>query len=210
MISINQACSVNPKRNEFVLQDTQRIQHAQQLLPSTYSQSDIKSFEGDFKLASYIEMYITQENLNLDATKLTETLLKVSRQQGYDPVFLLAVIKTESQFNPNIVGSAGEIGLMQIKPSTAAWICHKKKIKWKGAEELKDPSYNVLIGAHYFHYLKKSLNSKSMRYINAYNMGINNLQRLPAAEQKKHPYYGRVISNYKTIYSELLKYRQTI
>ena len=210
LVSVNQACSVNPKKEDLVQQDMKRIQHARELLPKSYKKSDLKKFEGDFKLADYIEKYITKENSKLDAEELTETLLKVSREHGYDPVFLLAVIKTESKFDPNIIGSAGEIGLMQIKPDTAEWICKKKKIKWLGADKLKDPNYNVLVGAHYIEYLKKTLDSKSMRYINAYNMGINNLQRLPASVQKKHPYYGRVISNYLAIYSQLKKYRKII
>ena len=210
LVSINQACSINPKKQDLVQQDLQRIQHAHELLSKTYKKSDLQKFEGDFKLAVYIEKYIEKENSKLDARELTDTLLKVSREHGYDPVFLLAVIKTESKFNPNSIGLAGEIGLMQIKPDTAAWICKKKKVKWLGADKLKDPSYNVLVGAHYFEYLKKTLDSKSMRYINAYNMGINNLQRLPSSVQKKHPYYGIVISNYLAIYSQFKKYRKII
>jgi soluble lytic murein transglycosylase len=209
LVAVNQACQSNPK-HDAVIQDQKRIQHAQELLHNKYKKSPLKKFEGDFKLANYIERYIQQENPNLDAEELTETILKVSREKGYDPVFLLAVIKTESQFNPNTIGQAGEIGLMQIKPSTAEWICKKKNIKWRGSAMLKDPSYNVLVGAYYFHYLKKTLDSKSMRYINAYNMGINNLQRLPASAQSKHPYYGKIISNYLTIYSQLQKYREII
>ncbi len=218
LVSINQACSINPKnqihqnqsQQNQSQQDLKRIHHAHELLAKKYQKSDLVKFEGDFKLADYIRRYIGHENSKLDAEKLTEMLLKVSREQGYDPVFLLAVIKTESKFNPNTVGLAGEIGLMQIKPGTAKWICKKKNIDWLGVKKLKDPSYNVLVGAAYFHYLKTTLDSKSQRYINAYNMGINNLQRLPALGQNKHPYYGRVISNYLAIYSQMKKYRQII
>lgn len=209
VVSLNQACQSNPKK-DAVIQDQKRINHAHELLQNKYKKLGLKNFEGDLKLADYIKKYIQQENPNLNAASLTQALLKVSREHGYDPVFLLAVIKTESQFNPNTVGSAGEIGLMQIKPSTASWICKKKKVKWLGKSELKNPEYNILVGAHYFNYLKKTLNSKSMRYINAYNMGINNLQRMPASSQMKHPYYGKVISNYLAIYSELQKYREII
>jgi soluble lytic murein transglycosylase len=211
MGSLYPACSVKPVpvNLELVQQDLSRIKHAREILPD-YKTTDIKNFEGDFKIADYVEKYIAQENPQLDAKKLTETLLKVSRKHGYDPVFLLAVIKTESQFNPNTIGLAGEIGLMQIKPNTAEWICKKRKIKWLGEAAMKDPSYNVTIGAHYMHYLKTALASQSTRYINAYNMGINNLQRLPASMQKKRAYYGKVIANYLAIYSVMQKYRYLI
>ena len=159
---------------KLVRQDLSRIKHAQELLPGIYKTSALKTFEGDLKMAEYIEKYIKQENPELNAQELTQTILKVSFEYGYDPVFLLAVIKTESKFNPNTIGSAGEIGLMQIKPKTAEWICKKRKIPWLGATKMRNPNYNIIVGAHYFHYLKVALDSESLRYINAYNVGINN------------------------------------
>ena len=37
---------------------------------------------------------------------------------GVDPKLIQAMIKNESQYNLNAIGSAGEVGLMQVKPST--------------------------------------------------------------------------------------------
>ena len=207
---VNQACQLRPAKTELVDQDAVRIKHAQELLKTDYKKSDLKSFEGDYKMAGYVQRYIDSENPDLNSNDLTETLLKISKKHGYDPIFLLAVIKTESRFNPNAIGSAGEIGLMQIKPVTAEWICKKHKLKWLGAAKLKNPQYNILVGAHYFEYLKKTLKSQSVRYINAYNMGINNLQRLPSSEQNALPYREKVMNNYLLIYSELRKIREMI
>jgi soluble lytic murein transglycosylase len=209
--SLYPSCSAKPTPNvNLIMQDINRIRHAREILPEDYKKANLVKFEGDFNIAEYIEKYIQAENPQLNAAELTQTLLKVSREHGYDPVFLLAIIKTESQFNPNTIGSFGEIGLMQIKPKTAEWICKKRKIAWLGAEKMKDPNYNIIIGAHYVHYLKNSLGSESLRYINAYNMGIGNLQRLPAADQKKRAYYGKIITNYLAIYNVLGKYRHLI
>lgn len=211
-MSLYHACSSQPvmTKNHLIMLEINRVRHAQELLSEEYLKSDLKNFEGDVKMTDYIEKYIRQENPKLNAQQLTQTLLQVSHDYGYDPVFLLAVIKTESQFDPVTIGSAGEIGLMQVKPDTAEWICKKRKIPWLGAEKMKDPNYNIIIGAHYFHYLKNRLASESLRYINAYNMGINNLQRLPATDQKKRAYYGKIISNYLTIYSVFGTYRNVI
>jgi len=205
----NQGCQNLSKKN-LDMNEAARTHHARQLLQGDYSKSIAKEFEKDAQFTSYLEKYIRLENASLDSEELSKSILQVSRDYYYDPVFLLAIVKTESQFNPFAIGSAGEIGLMQIKPDTAEWICHKKKIEWRGAEALKDPAYNVLVGAVYFHYLKKSLRAKGSHYINAYNMGINNLQRLPAENRSKHPYYDRVLANYHGIYQQLKKIRQTI
>jgi soluble lytic murein transglycosylase len=212
-LSIYHAWSTKPvvKKYSQLIFEINRVKHAQELLTTdSYLKSDLKNFEGDSNIADYIEKFIQQENPKLNAQQLTQTLLKVSHDYSYDPVFLLAVIKTESQFNPNTIGSAGEIGLMQVKPDTAEWICKKRKIAWLGAEKMKDPNYNIVIGAHYFHYLKNRLASEGARYINAYNMGINNLQRLPASDQKKRAYYSKIISNYLGIYSAFGKFRSII
>lgn len=187
-----------------------RMTHAKELLNSEYASTSAVNFEGDQKFSQYLSEYLNSKNANLNSDKMTEALIAASAKNHYDPVFLLAVIKTESQFNPKAIGLAGEVGLMQIKPDTAEWICQKSGFPWKGAKALKDPVYNVQIGALYFKYLKKSLKSRSAYYINAYNMGINNLQRLPASSKISHPYYAKVMQNYIGIYQELQKIKNSI
>lgn len=203
-LSLMNAC----QSTVYNLDDSSRIGHAKELLKTEYSNTAVAHFEGDRNFRNYLNTYINSENSDLNSNQMTDALIVASLQNKYDPVFLLAVIRTESRFNPKAVGTAGEIGLMQIKPSTAEWICKKSGFAWKGAKALKDPVYNLQIGAMYFKYLKKSLKSKSAHYINAYNMGINNLQRLPASSQISHPYYSRVMQNYLDIYQELQKIKK--
>lgn len=182
-----------------------RQQHAKEILTESYSKSVAARFEKDLLLASYVEEYLRKNGRELASREVARALIEVSRQNQYDPIFLMAIIKTESQFKPNTIGSAGEIGLMQIKPTTAQWICEKKGIKWRGDSYLKDPHYNIEVGALYFKYLKKSLKSKAALYITAYNTGINNLNRSPASERKTSAYFTKVLNNYLGIYKDLEK-----
>ena len=55
-----------------------------------------------------------------------------------------AVIKIESNYRPNMVGGAGEIGLMQIKPATARMMGYNGS-----AKGLFDPDTNIKYGMKY-------------------------------------------------------------
>ncbi len=203
----NFSVSCNHKAIDPDMQISEKIRekHAKELLKSKYNAANFKEFSGDKEFAVYMKSYLQAANPKLSSDRFIKAVIAESKQYEYDPIFLMAVIKTESQFNEKAIGTAGEIGLMQIKPDTAAWICKKKGVKWKGAQALKNPEYNVKISALYFKYLKKTLNSKSNRYVNAYNMGIGKLARTPAEDVSAHPYYHKVIKNYTEIYDELKK-----
>lgn len=195
-----------------MMNDQIRNMHAENILQNVGDDTDkVKEFDGDPKFNRYISAYIQKSNKTLNADQFTSSLFTISREHSYDPVFLLAIIKTESSFNQFAIGSVGEVGLMQIRPETAEWVCLKNKIAWRGANALKDPEYNLLIGSYYFQYLKLALKSKSMKYITAYNMGLTKLNRV-SAQMTEHEYFERVVKNYLSIYSELkrIKARKTV
>jgi soluble lytic murein transglycosylase-like protein len=72
---------------------------------------------------------------------------EASRQTGIPVPLLIAQAKQESGFNPNATGSAGEVGIMQIKPSTA----QQPGFGVAGVDpaSLRDPRANILFGAQY-------------------------------------------------------------
>jgi hypothetical protein len=65
---------------------------------------------------------------------------------GIPQPFLRAIIKTESDFDPHVVSSAGALGLMQMLPSTA---------KLMGVTDVWDPRQNIMGGARYLQTLAK-------------------------------------------------------
>lgn len=63
---------------------------------------------------------------------------------GLAPAIAEAVMAVESGFNPNVIGGAGEIGLMQIMPSTA------RMLGFAGSNaELASPDINIHYGVTY-------------------------------------------------------------
>lgn len=70
-------------------------------------------------------------------------LVAVSREVGLDHCLALAQAEVESRFWPDAVGSAGEIGLYQILPSTATLFGRRRA-------ELFDPHVNTRVALTYF------------------------------------------------------------
>jgi hypothetical protein len=88
------------------------------------------------------------------------TLLEVSQAADLDFRIVLAIADKESEFNPGAVGKSGEIGLMQIMPSTAELVVRRlgleytppamaKNGTYASLGSLADPKFNVRVGTAY-------------------------------------------------------------
>jgi len=71
-------------------------------------------------------------------------IARYAAAEGVPVSLAKAVIKIESNYRPNIVGSAGEIGLMQIKPATARMMGYSGSVKG-----LFNPDTNIKYGMKY-------------------------------------------------------------
>lgn len=67
-----------------------------------------------------------------------------AERRGIPPVLGHAVAFVESGWNPNAQGAAGEVGLMQVMPATAAMLGFRGTLA-----ELADPATNVRLGVQY-------------------------------------------------------------
>jgi soluble lytic murein transglycosylase-like protein len=66
------------------------------------------------------------------------------RKTGLPADIADAVVQVESNYNPSVVGGVGEIGLMQIRPQTAAMLGFRGS-----AEDLAKPEVNIHYGVTY-------------------------------------------------------------
>ena len=190
---------------ESVLESA-RVSHAKELLGKKYSGSDAEKMGGQKALNLMIQKKIQSSlgpKYKAQARTIARTVIAESAKYELDPVFVLAVIATESKFNPEAIGRVGEIGLMQIRPETAKWMAQKIGMKWKGKESLKNPTVNIKLGTAYMDYLRNKFTSKPARYVSAYNMGPLNVRRLVAKNVVPAEYNSKVMKNYKDLYAKI-------
>lgn len=140
------------------------------------------------------------------AVDISEAIMQAASEEKMDPVFLMSIIRQESHFNPNARGSHGELGLMQLKPSTVRWYLqtqtgeHRKDSELPSEEEIQslllNPAMNIRLGAAYLAYLRSSFKDQGAMYVTAYNMGAE-LLRLKL-KMGKHPsvYLNNVMGYY--------------
>ena len=89
-----------------------------------------------------------------------------AQQRGLPPEVADAVAQVESAYNPNAVGTVGEVGLMQVRPTTAAMLGHTGTIA-----DLHEPSANIRYGVRYLAEAWKLANGDLCRALMKYRAG---------------------------------------
>lgn len=104
----------------------------------------------------------------------TEYVSKYSQEYNVDENLVYAVIKAESNFNPNAKSSKDAIGLMQLVESTAKDIVKKVDLEISNdelQERLLDPDININLGTKYLSILIERYQNVEIA-VTAYNAGI--------------------------------------
>jgi len=93
---------------------------------------------------------------------------RASEQYGVDPGLINAVIRAESNYDPNAISPVGAQGLMQLMEGTAGDL---------GVEDRLDPSQNIQGGTQYLAQLAERFGGDVDKTLAAYNWGIGNIDR---------------------------------
>jgi soluble lytic murein transglycosylase-like protein len=125
-------------------------------------------------------------------------IFKQSKKYGYDPLFLTALIITESSFNLRAKSKAGALGLMQIRPITGKAMATESNIKWKGTRTLYRPEKNIALGTYYLNKLLSRFGNMKTA-LEAYNHGPTRTARHLRRGKRTHTYSGKVFAIYNRI-----------
>ena len=126
----------------------------------------------------------------LPLTELEGTIAHHSRQHRLDPALVSAVIKAESDFDPDAISRTGAIGLMQLMPETA----ERLEIR-----DPFDPEENIAGGARYLRYLLDRFNGNLPLALAAYNAGatrVEHYRTLPPIHETRR-YVKKVLRFYR-------------
>ncbi len=106
--------------------------------------------------------------------KYSEYVYKYAEEYSVESDWIFALIKTESNFNPNIISPSGAIGLMQLMEQTAKEEAEDMEIT---DIDLQNPEINIMLGTKYFSKLVKYYNNSYYLAMAAYNAGIGRVEK---------------------------------
>ena len=115
--------------------------------------------------------------------EIAGTILKAADRYDLVPELILAVMFTESSFNPYAESAMGAVGLMQLMPATATQLAEELKMEWRGRQLLTDPESNILRGSFYLRKMLHRFDDLNVA-LAAYNVGPNRLRTIMTEEDR--------------------------
>ena len=130
------------------------------------------------------ELRISRQVLSLGGEAFNGSLYPVPNwlaDGGFDldRALVLAFVRQESAFNIRARSVDGAHGLMQLMPSTAAFVTGDSSLRGKNSDKLYEPNFNLSLGQQYLQILMDTehVGSNLVRMVAAYNGGPGNLSK---------------------------------
>jgi membrane-bound lytic murein transglycosylase C len=185
---------VHDNHGKSILTREQAAQFAGYLVPLKMQKRATNTEEGG-QTALFVQLLMVRNFEVLGAERYRASIEKYAAQYNVSPSLVLAIVRTESNFNPFAVSSAPAYGLMQLVPTSGGRAGFKRA---QGVDQtptpdyLFDPDHNIELGVAYLSVLNnaefQSVNDSESRdycVIAAYNTGPRNVLRVFADDRKQ-------------------------
>lgn len=139
--------------------------------PKKYLDAFLYEGQASNTIDQYLTDYTGQsgyENVLAGASSYSDTIAKAANTYNVPEKLIAAIIKQESNFNPNAVSTAGATGLMQLMPATA---------KFLGVTDPTNPEQNIMGGAKYLRQMLNQFDNDIEKALAAYNAGPGNVKK---------------------------------
>ncbi|MBT7410330.1 MAG: DUF3393 domain-containing protein [Methylococcales bacterium] len=170
-----------------VLQNILPKKLPKKILPKQVKKTNIVGNDGKKRIKISYKIPFTKGYKQKGAKKYAQEVMKEAKRRKIDPSLVLAIMQTESAFNPRATSPVPAFGLMQLVPRSGAMDAYQYVFRQKRLVEpeyLYSPSNNVELGVAYLkildsRYLKRITNKQSRLYcvIAAYNTGAGNVAK---------------------------------
>ncbi|MDE0043473.1 MAG: transglycosylase SLT domain-containing protein [Candidatus Poribacteria bacterium] len=162
------------------------------------------TFGGKSQQQAERRIWTQPDSSNRKMRRSNASIRQLAARYNVELELILAVVRVESNFNPNAVSSSGAVGLMQLMPGTARDLgldvpnyrnvlkpTHDERI-----DERFNPRKNIRGGVAYLKTQLKRYNGSYVRALAAYYVGPAKVRESGSIPRRADRYTGKVLKHY--------------
>ena len=211
------------KKGQIVNKDNAQEFSKEVVSDASLKTSKVRSKDGKKRVVYTVTFNLLPDHIETRAKQFRNDILNQSKRFKVDPALVMAIMHTESNFNPKARSPVPAYGLMQLVPKTGArdaYLFVYGKDKLLNADYLFTPKNNIELGVGYIKkvrsiYFSKIKDEKSALFctIAAYNTGAGNVAKAFTKKKKLGPAIERINTlSAEQVYEKLTKdlpYKET-
>ena len=143
--------------------------------------------DGKKRVKYVVKIPMVPDHIEVRAQRYRSEVLKQAKEFNVDPALVMAIIHTESSFNPQAKSYIPAYGLMQLVPRTGARDAYNyiyNRDRYISSNYLYDPKNNIKLGCGYiaklrYVYFKNITNDENAFFcvISSYNGGVGTVAK---------------------------------